>query len=210
MRLAAILEKIKDIISTEIVDRKVFDKDVAHVLSLDETKLSKLKAKDKIPYEELALFAAKRKISINWLLFDQEPKMLEEETEKYARVKYFSRITAGAGGGTLNEHTLSEFIEIPSSMLLYVKPQSVEAINVCGDSMSPTIDDGTIIFLDKSKPFIQGGVYVVSTVDGCLVKRVYMEKGYVKLCSDNKAYPDVLLFDEEVRVEGLVVGAGKL
>jgi len=209
----SIIEKVKDIISSEIGDRRVHDKDVAHVLMLDETRLSKLKKADKIPYKELSLFAAKRKISINWLLFDQEPKLLEEETEKFARVRYLSGIRASAGGGAQNYEVHQNYIEVPLVLLhragIYFT-KNIEAVTVFGDSMSPLIQSDGVAFIDRQKPFAQGSVCVVSSSEGCMLKRVYLQDGYVRLVSENKEYPDILLFDEEVRIEGVVVARGRL
>ena len=99
MDINEIIDKIKDILSNELDNKRVFDKDVAAALNLSKQSLSILKKKNSIPYEEIAKFCAIRKISINWVLFDQVPKSLEEQTNKYSRIKYFNEINASAGGG---------------------------------------------------------------------------------------------------------------
>jgi len=83
-----IIEKIKDIISIEVGERKVWDRDVATALSIDHTKLSKLKKVDSLPLEEICLFAASRRISINSLLFGQEIEEVRENTRRCVGVKY--------------------------------------------------------------------------------------------------------------------------
>jgi len=96
-----IIEKLKDIISQEFPDRIVYEKDVAKALGMSKESFSHFKKRESVPVEQIAYFCAKRKISINWILFDQMPKSLEEETEKYTHIKYFSKINAGAGGGAI-------------------------------------------------------------------------------------------------------------
>ena len=76
-----------------------------------------LKKKNGIPYEQIAKFCAKRKISINWILFEQLPKSLEEETEKYTRIKHFTRINASAGGGSFNYDEDYEYLSIDKKLL---------------------------------------------------------------------------------------------
>ena len=102
MNINEIIEKLKDILSSEQSNRKIFDKDVAIALGMSKESLSHLKKKNGVPYEQIAKFCAKRKISINWILFEQLPKSLEEETEKYTRIKHFTKINASAGGGSFN------------------------------------------------------------------------------------------------------------
>ncbi len=141
MNINEIIEKIKDILSNELNNKRVFDKDVAAALNLSKQSLSILKKKNSIPYEEIAKFCAIRKISINWVLFDQAPKSLEEQTNKYSRIKYFNEINASAGGGGFNYDDNYELLSIDKKLLdsLYKSnnsnPESIIALNVIGDSM---------------------------------------------------------------------------
>jgi len=78
-----IIERIKDIIAHDIGDRKVLDKDVAIALGITPEHLAILKLRRRIPVDEVARFCAARHICINWLLFDQHPRSLCENTEKF-------------------------------------------------------------------------------------------------------------------------------
>jgi len=79
-----IIERVKDIISLEVGNQRVTDKMVAIRLKMTQETLAANKKRDRIPNEELACFCAQRKICINWMLFDQQPKELEETTLKHA------------------------------------------------------------------------------------------------------------------------------
>ena len=117
MQILEIIEKLKDVLSSEYPDRKIFDKDVASALGMSKESLSHLKKKGGVPYEQIAKFCAKRKISINWILFDQLPKSLEEETQKYTRIKHFTKINASAGGGSFTFDEEYEYISIDKKLL---------------------------------------------------------------------------------------------
>ncbi len=78
-----IIERIKDIIAHETGDRKVLDKDVAEALGITPEHLCMLKLRKRVPLEIIARFCAKRHICINWMLFDQHPRSLCENTEKF-------------------------------------------------------------------------------------------------------------------------------
>ena len=212
MQLNEIIEKIKDILSSE-QESKVFDKDVAAALSLSKDSLSHMKRKNSIPYEQIAKFCAKRKISINWVLYDQFPRSLEENTEKYTKIRYLSKINASAGGGSFNYEEQGSFLLIEQELLdsLYrskkIDTSSLMAINVHGDSMEPTLKDSEIILIDKEEIDISsGGVFVISTNTGLFVKRPYVdEDGNIQLLSDNRDYtPHIICKDEQESV--LILG----
>lgn len=203
MDFEKIIEKIKDILSNEIGERKVLNKDVAKALGITPENLSILKKRNKIPYEEIAYFCAKRKISINWLLFDQLSDDIIKETEKFATIRYFKDINASAGGGALNFEENYETVYIDKKII----DKNLDAINVIGDSMEPTIKDGSIIFIDRNDTNISnGGIFVISTPAGVFVKRVRIKSsGQIELISDNKAYPPESILAEDVKIVGKVV-----
>ena len=217
MDIHEIIEKLKDILSSEIENKRVFDKDVAIALGISKESLSIAKRKNNVPFEQIAKFCAKRKISINWVLFDQLPKSLEEETEKYTRIKHFKQINASAGGGSFNYDEGYEYIAIDKSLLesLYkskqVNANDIIDINVIGDSMEPTLLDKEVILFDKEIEDVSaGGVFVINTNAGLFVKRVSLKlDGSLELISDNKSYnPEIIKSDEleSIRVLGKVVG----
>ena len=201
MEFEKIIEKIKDIISSDIGDKKVLNKDVAKALGITPEHLSMLKKRNKIPFEEIAYFCAKRKISLNWLLFDQQIENIEKETEKFSKIRYFKDINASAGGGAFNFEVDYETLYIDKKII----NKNLDAINVIGDSMEPTIKDGSIIFIDREDKSIQnGGIFVISTLAGVFVKRINLRSdGKIELISDNRLYPREII--EQAEIIGKVV-----
>ena len=200
MEFDKIIEKIKDILSLEVGNRKVLNKDVAKALGITPEHLSMLKKRNKIPYEELAYFCAKRKISLNWILFDQQIENIVTETEKFAKIRYFKDINASAGGGAINFNENYEILYIDNKII----NKDLDAINVIGDSMEPTIKDGSIIFIDRNDKNVQnGGIFVIATTAGVFVKRVNLKSsGELELISDNPLYPSETV--KEARIIGKV------
>lgn len=212
-----IIEKIKDIISTESPSGKVFDKDVAAELGISQATFATMKKRGAIPYKELMEFCARRKISINWLFFDQSAGMLLEETEKFFKIKYFSSVRASAGGGavgfgenfqsvTVDKLLIKSFYKNISDEELAQK--NIEAINVDGESMEPTLKNGSIVFVDRGYNEVsRDGIFVVSTPGGLFVKRLNRKAdGSIELISDNQFYSPEIMSEEEVTVVGKVVG----
>ncbi len=211
--LKDILPKMKDILSKEIGDRKVFDKDVADALGINHLTFATMKNRGRIPYEEILDFCARRKISINWLFYDQATRSLEEETEKYANVRYFGDIYASAGGGAFNYEAAHDVITLDPHMVERLggprEIKNIDSINVLGDSMEPTFRDGDIIFVNRTQADIRkGGVFVVSTPIGLFVKRLSLKSdGTIDLISDNPQYSVESVPMGSVEVIGKVVGS---
>lgn len=210
--LGEVLGRIKDIVSSELGQKKVYDKDVAHILGINQLTFATMKTRGKIPYEQILNFCAKRKISINWLLYNQIVDSLQEQTEKFIRVKYLKNIYASAGGGAENYDETNSYINIDEQTLKCMNihdSKNIEAINVYGDSMEPTLYDGNVVFIDKNKDSIQkGGIFVVSTPIGLFIKRLQAKtNGTMDLISDNDNYGVENVRFEDIKILGQVVGA---
>jgi phage repressor protein C with HTH and peptisase S24 domain len=207
-----IIEKLKDVISEQAKKgKKVFDKDVATALNIPQATFATMKQRDSIPYREILEFCALKKISVNWLFFDQAVDMLKVETEKFFHVRYFADIHASAGGGAnvFNENyetiTLDEKI---MHNMVGMGNTELEAIHVTGDSMEPTLQDGSIVFVDRSQRDInKNGIFIVEASGGLFIKRIRQRAdGMVELLSENKLYPPEPIHPEAVSIVGKVVG----
>jgi hypothetical protein len=212
-----IIEKVKDIISNEVKSGKVFDKDVAAELGISQATFATMKKRGAIPYKELMEFCARRKISINWLFFDQSAGMLVEETEKFFHVKYFSNVRASAGGGSEGFGEDYEVVKLDKKLMKNIfkdtnedelKDKEIDAIVVDGESMEPTLRNGSIVFVDRTKKHIsKDGIFVVSTPGGLFIKRLNRKvDGSIELISDNKLYSTEVLAPNEVQIVGKVIG----
>lgn len=207
-----IIEKLKDVISTKKIGGKVFDKDVAMELGIAQTSFATMKKRGSIPYKELMEFCATKKLSINWLFFDQPIEMLVEETNKFFQVRYFSNLRASAGGGAEVLDENYELITVDEKIIQNISGRTdrkLEAIHVDGESMEPTLSDGSIVFVDRDQTDInKDGIFIASTNAGLFIKRIRKRAdGAIELISDNKAYSPELLSPEEVSIIGKVVGS---
>jgi hypothetical protein len=207
-----IVEEIKDIVSQEHPGKKVFDKDIADILGITQMNFATMKKRDKIPFNELLDFCALKSISINWLLYGQSPESLVEPTNRFYMVRFFSDISASAGGGAdvIDEEfgslELSEnFVDILGGAN---ELKNIEAIKVSGDSMEPTFSYDDIVFINRRKTDLsRGGVFVIRTEHGLFIKRVSKRiDGKIDIISDNKEYSKLTVFPNEVEFIGRVVG----
>ena len=208
--VSEIIDKLKDILSADGVNGKIFDKDVATSLELSQANFATMKNRGKIPYSNILNFCAKKKISINWLLYNQSPGSLVDSTDKYW-IKYFPEVAVSAGGGAYENSDDFESLEVPSYFIDRLggkdNLKNIDAINVVGDSMEPTLNDDNIIFLDKTKnDCSRDGIYAFTTVHGLFVKRIQKRvDGHLDIISDNKDYPSQVLNNSDIKIVGKVI-----
>ena len=206
------VETIKDIVSSDFPEKKVFDKDVADLLDITQMNFATMKKRNKIPFNELLDFCAKRSIAINWLLYNQSPESLIEPTNRFYMVRYFSSVNASAGGGADNEELEFEPLMLEDNFVLSLGGEKelrhIEAINVSGDSMEPSFSYNDIIFINRSKTDIsRGGIFTIRTEHGLFIKRLQVRiDGKLDIISDNKDYPTYVAPKDEVEIIGRVVG----
>jgi len=206
-----IVDEIKNIVSLDFKSKKVFDKDVANILGITQMNFATMKKRNKIPFTELLDFCAVKSISINWILYGQSPESLVEATHKLYVVKYFNEINASAGGGSNIENETIENVEIPEQFVLSLggekELKNIEAINVSGDSMEPTLHYNDIVFINRKKTNLsRGGIFVLRTEYGLLIKRVLeKENEKVEIISDNKIYNKQILQKSDLEIIGKVI-----
>lgn len=205
-----ILEKIKDILSQELGNKKIFDKDIAIVLGISYDNFRKQKARSSIPYYEIMSFLAKRNISINWFFFNQLPESLIENTSNYIILKYQKNIIGSAGGGAINYEINTEPLIIDKQLLDHINSsyKYTEIIKVFGESMEPDIKDGSLVFMDKSKKEIDNkSIYLVNTKDGVFIKRLILKDNEYYMQSINAIYNDMKIeeFDIIGRIKGILI-----
>ena len=209
--LSTIVEEIKSIVSSDFDGKKIFDKDVADILGISQMNFATMKKRNKIPYAELLDFCATKSISINWMLYGQSPESLVEATNKFFMVKYFSDVSASAGGGSDIEREEVEELEIPEQFVMMLggerELKHIEAINVSGDSMEPTFSYNDIVFVNRDKTDLQrGGIFTIRTHAGLFIKRVQKRiDGKIDIISDNQIYSTQTLDPSEIEVIGRVV-----
>lgn len=168
MNYNEIIEKIKDILSQELGNKKVLDKDIATALDINYNNFRKQKTRNSIPYFEIMSFLAIRNISINWFFFNQLPESLIENTSNYIILKYQKNIIGSAGGGAINYELNTEPLIIDKQLLLHINSsyKYTEIIKVLGDSMNPLINDNSLIFVDTSIKEINDTYIYVLNING--------------------------------------------
>ncbi|MBR0128981.1 MAG: S24 family peptidase [Neisseriaceae bacterium] len=77
---------------------------------------------------------------------------------------------------------------------------AIRVLTVKGDSMSGTIEDGSVLFVDESVRYFNGdGLYILLTPNGLKAKRLQITvSGSLNVISDNPRYPIETVPKEEI------------
>ena len=101
-------------------------------------------------------------------------------------IPLFERISAGPGA--FSDDEITDYIVLPGLK----NSSSLFAVNVVGDSMEPTIKDGSIIICKKNIEIRNGEIGAFFIDDQAYVKRLKITKNYIALISDNPNYATYL------------------
>lgn len=157
-------------------------------------------------------------VSADWILGgDGDPARVTLPTSPTSpdmiRLPVYSEVLASAGPGALPASELADGIMALDRRFLRDQgaiPEQCAVVWSHGDSMMPTIPDGSALIVDRSQTEVRNGsIMVIGVGDDLLVKRIRRRlDGLVDLISDNQAYapetlgPDAL---DQLRIVGRVV-----
>jgi transcriptional regulator with XRE-family HTH domain len=113
------------------------------------------------------------------------------------------RAAAGAGSEVLDESRASHLLMDPRWLRSHaLNPDFCDVISVSGDSMEPTLPDGCSILVDRaSTELTEGGMFVVRTAGGLVVKRAVLGgDGRWFLQSDNRFWETVPVGEDDLVV----------
>lgn len=141
------------------------------------------------------------------------PRRAPSTDGTFAFLPFYEDVAAAAGAGAAVVADASHSIIGFDRQFLRdagASPQTCTVIRAKGDSMSPTIPDGSMLIVDHSQREVANGcIMVIGIGDDLLVKRVRRRlDGLIDLISDNSAYAPETLGPaalQQLRVVGRVV-----
>lgn len=133
-------------------------------------------------------------------------KTILSEADSFQNVPFFGKGKCGPNGYFLED---SPEYSIPvHSQLLRTSTDKIFALEASGDSMSPSIEDGDLVFARKGDVPESNGIYVVSHNGEILIKKIALidqNSGKGVLVSINPSYSAITIDPEDFRVIGKVV-----
>lgn len=121
--------------------------------------------------------------------------------DSFSSIPLFERISAGPGA--FADEEIEDYIMLPG---INNSGNNIFAVNVVGDSMEPTIKNGSIIICKKSIELKNGEIGAFFIDDQAYVKRLKITKNYIALISDNPNYAPIYIGPgENFHVVGKVI-----
>ena len=129
------------------------------------------------------------------------PMRVDEHNENVIEV-----VTKAASAGYLQGYSDTEFIaDLPIMSLDFLPTGKHRAFPIKGDSMHPWVKDGDVVvaeFMENPAAVKNNFCYIILTKDdGLVYKRVFtgeLDKGFLTLSSDNKAYQPYRIHTSEI------------
>lgn len=140
-------------------------------------------------------------------------RILAGHEPNFAYLSYYDEVRASAGPGAIPaSESVSGVIAFDQRFLREkgAAPEHCTVITARGDSMAPTIPDGSLLVVDHSQKHIANGcLMIIGLGDDLLVKRIRRRlDGLIDLVSDNPVYAPETIGSEmlqQLRVVGRVV-----
>ena len=146
-------------------------------------------------------------VSADWLLqgkgnLNSEIKVIQEQPQGMAIPYLDQTVSAGHGAELLDSEGSDCYIHIPDT----AGATDLRALRVSGDSMEPTLKNGSIVICSKGG-FDGDGIYVIRNAEFTFVKRIIKHPEGFTVVSDNTLYPSYICHQEDMVIVGRVVFA---
>ena len=200
--------EVKDILSTRRQELGLTMREVAEKVGVSEGTISRWESGEiaNMRRDKIMLLAQALQIS--------PAVIMGWETEKHPPVPSFPNVrpVAVRRFPLYDGIAAGQPIAMPDGVDCYVdgaeELRADFALRVHGDSMSPLIPDGSIVFV-RSQPEVENGrIAAVAIDDEATLKRIYRTEDALTLVAENPRYPPIVVTKatgSEVRILGLAV-----
>ncbi len=187
---------------------------LARMVGVTQPSIKKIIDGDTLEPKKILEIANALGVSVEWLKtgkgeqpsFSQAVENDEDDAKHQLRVEVLD-VYASAGNGSFLTGDLAGdicAIEFENEYFMQsfqrANEKGLAIINVTGDSMEPTLQNGDLLYVDVRKNYYCGdGIYVFSLGDTLYVKRLQLTGNKLLIHSDNKFYDtwDIRPEDEE-------------
>lgn len=204
--------------------------ELSKILDIPDRTISNYERGERKPsVDYLSLLAEKLDANPVWLMLERgeifidktvvkpEGKLPDDLTPNdFIFIPMYDLKAAAGSGSIVDNEKVKDFIAFTRDWLfknVTAPLNQLIMIHTKGDSMSPTINDGDMLLVDKSDTDLKNdGIYVLRMGNSLIVKRIqHLPENKAEIISDNHLYKPFIidLKDESVAVIGKVVWFGR-
>ncbi|MDP2573244.1 S24 family peptidase [Vibrio penaeicida] len=172
--MSVIDEKINEL---KLLTKTAKNTDLAKALGINPNSIQNWRTRGNIPDD---VFIKARLVSQN----------LSSESSEMIRLTYYD-VEASAGNGALVEIEIAKDMSFAERYLrdeLHVNPSEVFLMRAKGDSMYPTLKDGSMMMVKRVQDFSGDGIYVFRVNGQVMVKRLQFQPTRIIFKSDNEQF----------------------
>jgi len=156
-------------------------------------------------------------IDSNWLLTGRGKILLNDEKssnnpsncELYKIPLLNQKVSAGHGETTVYKVKPIDELSLCKNLFKTAPGKDILSIQVKGDSMEPTIEDGSFVLFQESHKFDGDDLYIIVKDSELFVKRLYIDMdGALHIKSDNTKYPEHII-DKDSQEYNFIIGKVK-
>ncbi|BDD79947.1 hypothetical protein [Burkholderia phage FLC10] len=199
-RIQGIVDRMKEVVGVKA------DVELAEAIGASRSSPAVWKIRDRMPLAECVALAEKKGVSLDWLVLGRGSPGIEEpeltmhgDNMPASDDAYFDVPAYDMAGIPELSATPQLVMRLPRAWFEGCEAvlDEVIAFRNAGNVMSPTINDGDVVLVDR-KPRDIDGVYVVRIGDSLRVRRVQrMHAGALNLLTDNPTYANEIIGDDE-------------
>jgi phage repressor protein C with HTH and peptisase S24 domain len=163
----------------------------------------------------LVNLARAARVSVEWLATGQEAGAKDTRDSEAGEYTYLPRhlVRAQAGRVAMQSPQIVDYIAPKSEWLmrrLGAEPKNLILMEVVGDAMSPTIDEGDLALVDlRELRYRYDGIYALRSGGEIALKRLQRRPdGRLTIHSDNPNYEPAIVTSESITVLGRVIWIG--
>ena len=184
------------------------NKELADYLDTPYDTLNNWIKRDSIPLKTIEKVVQNEQLSYDWIFTGKNENNLNNDVSDGYKIDVLN-IKASAGAGIENH-----IVEVIDTIILDknlfktpINPNKIKLIQVSGDSMFPTLNDGDFVVIDETKAYGVDGIYAINLHNQILIKRLKFKlDGTVQIISDNKDYEMEIYNPKETQIPLHIIG----
>lgn len=195
-----------DRLEAALIENKVSEAELSRILGLNQSSITGWKTRGSIPRADIACKAATRlNTTVEYLVNGNHSKLIKADTKTFLIPVLNQELSAGKGSVVPDKDEVKSLIELPSVFRQF--GENIAALYVNGDSMEPTLKNGTLVVITPDGWDQGEGLYGVE-LNGCgYVKRIQAVGNKILIISDNPKYKTIEepIGSENIKIIGRVI-----
>lgn len=194
-------------VESALTDNNISEAELSRRIGLNQSSINAWKVRGSIPRADIACKTADiLNTSVEYLMYGNRSKIITSNSSKTFLVPVLNQeLSAGKGSLVPDEDDIKSLIELPAIFRQF--GENIAALYVNGDSMEPTLKNGTLVVITPNGWDNGEGLYGVE-LNGCgYVKRIQAVGNKILIISDNPNYKTIEepIGSQNIKIIGRVI-----